>query len=177
MIEHITLPEKEKLMSPRAQGIGGWRDMNALSSVTSIQSNYRFIIGGIMHQLLIVSSDIHRLADFTEALNICGFEVAWEESGANALQRVQQIRPMLVILDECLEDMTAWEAIQRLLSIDATINTAVVSRLDPEKFHAVSEGLGVMACIPFCPTKLSAIEVIEALKRTSRLNLPNSVRP
>jgi hypothetical protein len=72
---------------------------------------------------------------------------------------------MLVILDEHLEDMTAWEAIQRLLAIDATTNTGVVSKLDPEKFHARSEGLGVMACIPFCPTKLSALEVIEKLKR------------
>ena len=129
-----------------------------------------------MDRILIVSSDIHRLADFAAVLSSSGFEVVWEESGAKALQRVQQIRPLLVILDENLEDMTAWEAIQQLLYIDATINTGVVSRLDPEKFHAKNEGLGIMACIPFCPTKLSAIEVIEALNRISRLNLSNSVR-
>jgi hypothetical protein len=68
--------------------------------------------------------------------------------------------------------MTAWEAIRRLLLIDATVNTCVVSRLDPEDFHARSEGLGVMACIPFRPTKLSAMEVVKALNRISRLNLP-----
>ena len=129
-----------------------------------------------MDRILIVSSDIHRLADFAAVLSSSGFEVVWEESGAKALQRAQQIRPLLVILDEYLEDMTAWEAIQRLLSIDATMNTAVVSRLDPEKFHSVSEGLGVMAHIPFCPTKLSAMEVIEALNRISQLDLSNSVR-
>jgi DNA-binding response OmpR family regulator len=130
-----------------------------------------------MDRILIVSPDNHRLADFAAVLASSGFEVAWEGSGEKALERAKQIRPMLVILDEHLEDMTAWEAIQRLLAIDATINTGVVSKLDPEKFHARSEGLGVMACIPFCPTKLSATEVIEALKRISRLNLPDSVRP
>ena len=65
---------------------------------------------------------------------------------------------------------------QRLLSIDATMNTAVVSRLEPEKFHSVSEGLGVMAHIPFCPTKLSAMEIIEALHRIIRLPFLNSTR-
>jgi|MudIll2142460700_1097286.scaffolds.fasta_scaffold138641_3 DNA-binding response OmpR family regulator len=129
-----------------------------------------------MHQVLIVSSDVQRLTDFVEVFSSSGFDVVWEELGEDALQRVQQVRPLLVILDEYLEDMTAWEAIQRLLSIDATMNTAVVSRLDPEKFHSVSEGLGVMAHIPFCPTKLSAMEVIEALNRISQLDLSNSVR-
>jgi DNA-binding response OmpR family regulator len=125
-----------------------------------------------MHRILIVSSDPHRLADFATALGNLGFEVAWEESGENAFQRVERIRPLLVVLDEHLEDMTAWEAIRRLLLIDATVNTCVVSRLDPEDFHARSEGLGVMACIPFRPTKLSAMEVVKALNRISRLNLP-----
>jgi DNA-binding response OmpR family regulator len=122
-----------------------------------------------MHSVLMVSSDSHRLTDFADVFSLSGFEVVWEESGTDALRRVRQIRPRLVVLDEHLEDMTAWEAIQRLLSIDATINTAVVSQLDPEKFHAMSEGLGVMARIPFCPTKLSAMEVIEALNRITCL--------
>jgi DNA-binding response OmpR family regulator len=127
-----------------------------------------------MHRILIVSSDNQRLADFAMALSSFGFEVAWEESGEKALQRVEQIRPLLVVLDEHLEDMTAWEAIRRLLFIDATINTCVVSKLDPEEFHAKSEGLGVMACLPFCPTKMSALEVIKALDRINRLNLSES---
>ena len=122
-----------------------------------------------MHQVVIVSADVQRLTDFAAVFTSSGFEVVWEESGADALQRVQQSRPLLVILDEHLEDMTAWEAIRRLLSIDAAVNTAVVSRLDSEKFHSVSEGLGVMAHIPFSPTKLSAMEVIEVLRRITRL--------
>ena len=126
-----------------------------------------------MHQVVIVSADVQRLTDFAAVFTSSGFEVVWEESGADALQRVQQSRPLLVVLDEHLEDMTAWEAIQRLLSIDATINTAVVSRLDPEKFHSVSEGLGVMAHIPFSPTKLSAMEVVETLRRITRLPSQN----
>ena len=118
-----------------------------------------------MNPVLMVSSDRHRLAGFAEVLGNSGFEVVWEESGAAALQRARQTRPLLVVLDEHLVDMTAWEAIRRLLSIDAAINTAVVSRLESEKFHAVSEGLGVMARIPFNPEKRSAMEVIEALNR------------
>ena len=129
-----------------------------------------------MDRILIVSPDNHRLADFAAVLGSSGFEVAWEGTGEKALERAKQIRPMLVILDEHLEDMPAWEVIQRLLAIDATISTGVVSKLDPEKFHDRSEGLGVMACIPFCPTKLSAIEVIEALNRISQLDLSNFVR-
>jgi DNA-binding response OmpR family regulator len=122
-----------------------------------------------MQQVVIASADVQRLTDFAAVFTSSGFEVVWEESGANALQRVQKSRPLLVILDEHLEDMTAWEAIRRLLSIDAAVNTAVVSRLDSEKFHSVSEGLGVMAHIPFSPTKLSAMEVMEALRRITRL--------
>ena len=122
-----------------------------------------------MHQVVIVSADVQRLTDFAGVFTHSGFEVVWEETGANALQRVRQNRPLLVILDEHLEDMTAWEAVRRLLSVDAAVNTAVVSRLDSEKFHSVSEGLGVMAHIPFSPTKLSAMEVIEALRRITGL--------
>jgi DNA-binding response OmpR family regulator len=122
-----------------------------------------------MHQVVIVSADVQRLTEFASVFTSSGFEVVWEESGADSLQRVQKSRPQLVILDEHLEDMTAWEAIRRLLSIDAAVNTAVVSRLDTEKFHSVSEGLGVMAHIPFSPTKRSAMEVIEALRRITRL--------
>jgi CheY-like chemotaxis protein len=129
-----------------------------------------------MHPVLMVSSDRQRLTDFAEVIGISGFQVVWEESGAGALERVRQTRPLLVVFDEHLEDMTAWEAIRRLLSIDATVNTAVVSQLDPENFHAVSEGLGVMARIPFCPTKLSAMEVIEALNRISCLPSSNPPR-
>jgi DNA-binding response OmpR family regulator len=129
-----------------------------------------------MDRIVIVSSDNDRLADFAAVLSSSGFEVAWEQSAEKALQQVEQIRPLLVILDEHLEDMTAWQAIRRLLAIDATIQTGVVSKLDPEKFHARSEGLGVMACIPFHPTKLSAIEVIQTLNRLSRLNPSTALR-
>jgi DNA-binding response OmpR family regulator len=121
-----------------------------------------------MHPVMMVSADRPRLADFAAVFETAGFEVVWEESGAAALQRARRIRPLLAVLDEQLVDMTAWEAIRRLLAVDATINTAVVSRLDPDKFHAVSEGLGVMARIPFNPEKRSAMEVIEALNRMIR---------
>jgi DNA-binding response OmpR family regulator len=129
-----------------------------------------------MDRILVVSSDNQRLADFAAVLSSSGFEVAWEESGENALQQAKQIRPALVILDEHLEDMTAWQAIKRLLAIDAGINTGVVTKLDPEKFHAMSEGLGVMACIPFRPTKLAAVDVINTLNRIRRLNPSTSFR-
>jgi CheY-like chemotaxis protein len=130
-----------------------------------------------MHQVLIVSSDIQRLTDFAEVFRVSGLEVVWEESAADALQRIRQGRPSLVIWDEYLEDMTALEAIQRLLGVDATINSAVISRLDPEKFHSQSEGLGVMAHIPFHPTKMSALEVIEALKRIAGCGIPDGFQP
>ncbi len=73
------------------------------------------------------------------------------DSGAAALEATRTAAPQLVIIDQGLADAKPLELVQKLLMVNAMVNTAVVSPLSEEEFHEASEGLGVLARLPENP--------------------------
>ena len=103
------------------------------------------------------------LADTLAALT--GGDIFWADTGKDTLDEAAHLIPLLVVMDEALPDMTGLDLARKLLTANALINTALVSRLSPEAFHEASEGLGVLVQLPPNPGKKEAEDIVSGLKQ------------
>ena len=128
-----------------------------------------------MFKILLVSPDKNSLDGLASALaEHADVDLSWAESGKTALEIATDSAIDLVVTDESLGDMTGLEFAGRLLSVNPMINCASVSRLSPEKFHEISEGLGIMVQLPVKPDKEDAEKLLQRLKDIK--NLMSSVK-
>lgn len=117
-----------------------------------------------------VTADRARLDPFAKALAADPvFELQWADSGKSAIAAAGAHPPVLAVIDETLGDMSGLDLVRRLLSVNALINTAVLSGLDPETFHETSEGLGVLAHLPLIPGPEQAGDLVARLKRITAM--------
>lgn len=86
-------------------------------------------------------------------------------SGAEALAAVQAAAPHLVIIDSELPDIDPLGLVQKLLQINAMVNTAVISPLSEAQFHEQSEGLGIMTSLPPAPNADHAVALVNQLRQ------------
>ena len=118
-----------------------------------------------MMKLLLVSPDKSSLSELAAALKEHDdVELLTTESGEKALAMVSESAVDLVVTDEELGDMTGLEFARRLISLNPMINCATVSGLEPERFHEVSEGLGLMDQLPTRPGKEDAERLLRNLR-------------
>lgn len=112
------------------------------------------------------------MRSFTEALS-SDPDVSLERvsSGAEALQAVRRDSPHLVIIDSPLPDMEPLELVSKLLTVDAMVNTAVVSHLPDDAFHEATEGLGVLCRVPAEPSEEDAAALLDNLKRVLKMTV------
>ena len=123
-----------------------------------------------MFKILLVSPDKNSLYGLASALvEHADVDLSWAESGKTALEIVTDSAIDLVVTDESLGDMTGLEFAGRLLSVNPMINCASVSRLSPENFHEISEGLGIMVQLPVKPDKEDAEKLLQRLKDIKNL--------
>lgn len=128
-----------------------------------------------MIKLLLVSPDKDALSDLASALiEHDDVALSWAKSGEVALNMAIETDFDLIITDEGLGDMTGLAFANRLLAVNPMINCATISRLSPEKFHEVSEGLGLMAQLPDRPGKAQAETLLQRLRDIR--NLMSGVR-
>ncbi len=85
-------------------------------------------------------------------------------SGAEALEAARTTAPHLVIIDADLPDTAPLDLVQKLLMVNAMVNTAVVSPLSDEEFHEASEGLGILGRLPNEPGMSDAGELLHKLR-------------
>ncbi|MFH0809406.1 MAG: response regulator, partial [Pseudomonadota bacterium] len=85
-------------------------------------------------------------------------------SGAEALEAARTTAPHLVIIDADLPDIAPLELVQKLLTVNAMVNAAVVSPLSDEAFHEASEGLGILGRLPHDPGMSDAGELLDKLR-------------
>jgi DNA-binding NarL/FixJ family response regulator len=85
-------------------------------------------------------------------------------SGSEALEAARTAAPHLVIIDADLPDTAPLDLVQKLLMINAMVNTAVVSPLSDEEFHEASEGLGILGRLPNEPGRSDAGELLHKLR-------------
>ena len=118
-----------------------------------------------MLRVVLVTTRPKALQAFAEALS-SDPEVQLESvvSGAEALEAVRTSAPHLVIIDPDLSDIAPLELVQKLLMVNAMVNTAVVSPLSVEDFHEASEGLGILGQLPNDPGMNDAVEMLHKLR-------------
>jgi DNA-binding NarL/FixJ family response regulator len=85
-------------------------------------------------------------------------------SGAEALEAARTTAPHLVIIDTDLPDTAPLDLVQKLLMVNAMVNTAVVSPLSDEEFHEAAEGLGILGRLPDDPGVSDAGELLHKLR-------------
>ncbi len=86
-------------------------------------------------------------------------------TGAEALEAARTSAPHLVIIDTDLPDTAPVDLVQKLLMVNALVNTAVVSPLSDEEFHEASEGLGILSRLPIEPGRSAAEVLLSKLRR------------
>jgi DNA-binding NarL/FixJ family response regulator len=85
-------------------------------------------------------------------------------SGAEALEAARTAAPHLVIIDADLPDTAPLDLVQKLLMVNAMVNTAVVSPLSDEEFHEASEGLGILGRLSNEPGRGEATDLMGKLR-------------
>ena len=119
-----------------------------------------------MIKLLIVCSDKFHLIDLASFLKEKeNIDISWASNAQVALNIISDNPFDLVIADEQLSDMTGLGFVQKLVKINPMVNSALVSTLSHDKFHEMSEGLGVLTQLPKKPDIEHANDLLEKLKR------------
>jgi DNA-binding response OmpR family regulator len=110
-----------------------------------------------MKSIVIVSQELDKWGAFTAELgNQCQMDVTYVRSGSEALAAAQEKKPIAVVIDQDLGDMTGMGLVSQLLQINAFINVALVSEQSEEVFHEATEGLGILMQLPPRPDAQAA---------------------
>jgi len=115
--------------------------------------------------VIVATPTLAGLEGFTKGLIDSGAEVAHARNGMAALEMAKARSPALVVVDSDLKDFRPFELVTELARVDASINTAVMTHLDDDAFHAKAEGLGVLASLGTQPGAKDAVHVMTILKR------------
>ena len=102
-------------------------------------------------KILIAARDRGRLAALVQGLGSKGITPVWAGNGAEALSRARQEEPDLAVIADDLGDMSAFALVAGLMTVNAMINTVILSDKDPEAFHEAGEGLGILKQLPGSP--------------------------
>lgn len=86
-------------------------------------------------------------------------------SGAAALEAARASALHLVIIDSDLPDTAPFDLVQKLLLVNAMVNTAVVSPLADAEFHEASEGLGILGRLPLDPGIKDIVDLLHKLRK------------
>jgi DNA-binding NarL/FixJ family response regulator len=85
-------------------------------------------------------------------------------TGTEALEAGRTLSPHLMVIDD-LPDTEPLSLVQKLLTVNAMVNTAVVSPLTDEEFHEASEGLGILGRLPSEPGIGEAADLLQKLRQ------------
>lgn len=81
-----------------------------------------------------------------------------------ALETAVRVVPVLVIIDQQLDDDKGLDLVRQLLRVNAFLYTAVLSDMDEAVFHERSEGLGVLMRLPMHPDGSDAKKLLSLLR-------------
>ena len=85
-----------------------------------------------MAKVLVVDDEPAARELLVEFLSTKGYEVLTATNGAEALRRVQEDRPHLVLLDIRMPKMSGLEVLQRIREIDAEMGIIMVTAVNEE---------------------------------------------
>jgi DNA-binding response OmpR family regulator len=112
-----------------------------------------------MNSIVVVSPEVEKWGAFTAELGgQCQMDVIQVRSGEQAIAAVREKKPVALVIDQELGDMTGIGLVPRLLQVNAFINVALVSDQSEEVFHESTEGLGILMQLPPLPDARAAVD-------------------
>lgn len=117
-----------------------------------------------MKTIVVVSPEVEKWVAFTDALGRqCQMDVVQARTGEEAIAVVQEKKPVAVVIDQDLIDMSGIDLVRQLLHVNAFINVAMVSDQDEDAFHEETEGLGILMQLKPFPDGQAAAKLCECL--------------
>ena len=86
-----------------------------------------------MSRVLIVDDEPHAVELLSEFLTGKGYEVLTASNGDEALCRVKEERPHLILLDVCMPKMSGLEVLRRVREIDQEVGIIMVTAVHEEE--------------------------------------------
>jgi DNA-binding NtrC family response regulator len=118
----------------------------------------------IQGNIFLITSRSAQLKEFVQALDQYEkITVITMESIKKAVLAVEKQPPILIVVDDQVQNTTGLEIVRRLIEVNAFIQTAVMSGSNDHEFHNRSEGLGILSKLPLIPGKSDAQKLIKRL--------------
>jgi two-component system phosphate regulon response regulator PhoB len=118
--------------------------------------------------VLVVDDEADIVALVAYHLAKAGYGVSTATSGRTALEKAREERPVLVVLDLMLPDMSGFEVLEALRADEATKDVAVLlltaRREEPDRIRGLSLGADDYLTKPFSPQEL-VLRVTAILRR------------
>jgi DNA-binding NtrC family response regulator len=118
------------------------------------------------HKILLITSRPDQLKSFIHALDR-DREIVTVESIQETVKAIEKSTPALVIVDDQVLGVAGLDIVRHLISVNAFIQTAVLSALDQQEFHEQSEGLGILSKLPLVPKEEEAQKLIKQLRQVT----------
>lgn len=123
-----------------------------------------------MMKFLLVSERPENLNNLDKGLLKCPDAQVLTATSSEAALAVIADKPVdLVIVDEQISGLPGKRFVEKMITMNPMINTAIVSSLSEHDFHEDTEGLGVLMQIPINPEESVAATVIERLGKVISL--------
>lgn len=118
-----------------------------------------------MLHIVLFSDMPDRMRSFAEGLS-ADPEVRLDRatSEAEVLGLVRDKKPHLVVFDSGASEADSLELVRKTISVNAMVNTVVVSSLSENDFHEKSEGLGILCALPPRPGAGEAAVLLRKLR-------------
>jgi two-component system chemotaxis response regulator CheY len=117
----------------------------------------------VSHTVLVCDDAMFMRTMISDILSQAGYEVVGEaESGNQAVQRYQQLKPDLVTMDIVMPDMGGIEAVREIMKIDPSARILMCSAMGQQALviEAIQAGAKDFVVKPFQPSR-----VLEAVQR------------
>ena len=122
------------------------------------------IVGNIMKKIILLSPSLDSISDFVTGLSDQpDVQVTMVSTAEEMLRLVREESPDLVVLDENVGGRNALDLVISILSINAMVNTAMITSMSPEAWHEKSEGLGMLEPVPSPPSASDAHKLLATL--------------
>ena len=114
-------------------------------------------------RVLIIDDNTDFRAVARQLLERHGFAVVAEaETGIRGIERAQEHRPDLVLVDVQLPDIDGFEVAERLSQLDIPVDVILTSSLDGTDFGALVARSSALGFVPKAELSASAIEALLA---------------
>jgi two-component system chemotaxis response regulator CheY len=117
----------------------------------------------VSHSVLVCDDAIFMRTMISDILSQAGFEVIGEaETGIQAVERFEELKPDLVTMDIVMPDMGGIDAVREIMKIDPTAKVLMCSAMGQQALvvEAIQAGAKDFVVKPFQPSR-----VLEAVQR------------